>query len=154
MARMLLTTVTRWAVPDSARCNGVGHWLFHPYFRGGSTKNRLHLTRFCRPNPPPPPPSYSMTSPLRKGFFNLSLPYIVLSPYRCNDAVLVLIFHKKYLQPPIYSFKILFEALSHGGDLPCLYTGCACHVFGPEISLESHFLGSKICNMNFPVLGG
>ena len=32
--------------------------------------------------------------------------------------------------------------------------GCACHVFGSEISLESHFLGSKICNMNFPVLGG
>ena len=27
-------------------------------------------------------------------------------------------------------------------------------VFGSEISLESHFWGPKICNMNFPVLGG
>ena len=40
-----------WVVPDSARCNGEGHWLFHPFFRGGSTKNHLHLNRFCRPPP-------------------------------------------------------------------------------------------------------
>ena len=42
-----------------------------------------------------------------------------------------------------------------GGDTchVCI-RGCTCHVFGSEISLESHFLGSKICNMNFPILGG
>ena len=51
-----------WVVPDSARCNGVGHWIFHPFFRGGSTKNRLHLNRLP---PPPPPPLYFMTSPLQ-----------------------------------------------------------------------------------------
>ena len=46
--RMLLTSIARGGVvPDSARCNGVGHWLFHPCFRGGSTKNHLHLNRFC-----------------------------------------------------------------------------------------------------------
>ena len=33
MARMLLTTITRGrgVVPDSARCNGVGHLLFQAY---------------------------------------------------------------------------------------------------------------------------
>ena len=41
-----------------------------------------------------------------------------------------------------------------GGTCHVCIQGCACHVFGSEISLESHFLGSKICNMNFPILGG
>ena len=37
--------------------------------------------------------------------------------------------------------------------LPCLHTRRACHVLRSEISLESHFFGSKICNMNFSFLG-
>ena len=41
-----------------------------------------------------------------------------------------------------------------GGTCHVCIRGCACHVFGSEISLESHFLGSKICTMNFPILGG
>ena len=38
-----------------------------------------------------------------------------------------------------------------GGTCHVCLRGCACHVFGSEISLKSHFLGSKICNMNFPI---
>ena len=41
-----------------------------------------------------------------------------------------------------------------GGYLPCLHTGVRVPCFVSEISLESHFFGSKICNMNFPILGG
>ena len=41
MARMLLTTITRGrggVIPDSARCNGVGHWLFIPCLGEGQQK--------------------------------------------------------------------------------------------------------------------
>ena len=38
-----------------------------------------------------------------------------------------------------------------GGLLAMFAYGGVCHVFVSEISLESHFWGSKICNMNFPI---
>ena len=44
--------------------------------------------------------------------------------------------------------------IPRGGTYHVCIRGYACHVFGSKISLESHVLGSKICNMNFPILGG
>ena len=38
--------------------------------------------------------------------------------------------------------------------LPCLHTGCACHVFGSENSFESHIFGFKICKHECPIFGG
>ena len=48
------------------------------------------------------------------------------------------------------------KCLSHprGGTCHVCIRGCACHVFGSEISLESHFLGLKFSNMNVPFFGG
>ena len=41
-----------------------------------------------------------------------------------------------------------------GGYLPCLHTGCTCHVFGSEISLESHIFGFKLCKHELPTFWG
>ena len=41
-----------------------------------------------------------------------------------------------------------------GGTCHVCIRGCACHVFGMKFHLKAIFWGSKICNMNFPILGG
>ena len=40
-----------------------------------------------------------------------------------------------------------------GGTCHVCIRGCACHVFGSEISLESHIFGLTFANMNFPFFG-
>ena len=60
---------------------------------------------------------------------------------------------KKCLEPSSGEKKFF----SPGGYLSCLHTGCACHVFRSEISLDSHIFGLKFAKMNFPsffFLGG
>ena len=41
-----------------------------------------------------------------------------------------------------------------GGSCHVCIRGCACHVFGSEISLESHIFGSKICKHELHIFGG
>ena len=41
-----------------------------------------------------------------------------------------------------------------GGTCHVCMWGCACHVFGCEITLESHILGLQFANMNFSFRGG
>ena len=43
---------------------------------------------------------------------------------------------------------------SPGGTCHVCIRGCACHVFGSEISLESHIFGSKIFKHECPIFGG
>ena len=49
--------------------------------------------------------------------------------------------------------KIQARAL-RGGTCHVCIRGCACHVFGSEISLESHIFGSKICKHELPIFWG
>ena len=41
-----------------------------------------------------------------------------------------------------------------GGTCYVCIRGCACHVSGSELSLESHIFGSKICKHELPIFGG
>ena len=41
-----------------------------------------------------------------------------------------------------------------GGTCHVCILGCACHVLGPEISLESHIFRSKICKHELPIFFG
>ena len=63
------------------------------------------------------------------------------------------VFSNKQAELPASSQHSMCSRVQGGTCHVCI-RGCACHVFGSEISLESHFWGSKICNMNFPILGG
>ena len=47
-----------WVVPDSARCNGVGHWLSNPILGESQQKTVSTWTDLVSP-----PPLYFMTSP-------------------------------------------------------------------------------------------
>ena len=43
---------------------------------------------------------------------------------------------------------------AQGGTCHVCIRGCACHVFGSEISLESHTFGSKIFKHECPIFWG
>ena len=79
----------------------------------------------------------------------VSAPYASITPVRS-----ILVSGFEYPCPLSRRHRHIIEYHSPGGYLQSLHTGCACHVLGYEIFLKSIFLGSKIYNMNFPILGG
>ena len=59
----------------------------------------------------------------------------------------------------IWSFHENFEnyrklVLPQGGTCHVFIRGCACHVLGLAISLESHIFGSKIFKYECPIFWG
>ena len=59
-----------------------------------------------------------------------------------------------FYQLTLSDLSLLFLTTRGGGTCHVCIRGRACHVFGSEISLESHIFGFKICKHELPTFWG